>query len=306
MELETIAGDLLTKAIAPSTIRTYSRAISIYSEFTRKTYKSTLLFPTPLSTLLTFIAHLFVNQCSSSSILTYISALSYVNKLSANEDNTTHFLVKKLLKGVQRSAQSPDVCLPIEIDFLGKILDNLHLTVSSHYKVLMFKALFALMFHAFLRAGEVTIRSKVLQLQDCSFTMRGQEVKDMIITISQFKSNTDQKPFRISIAPSFKSTHCPVTAMRDYLRVRKASEGPLFCLSPNTAVSRQLLSETLSTCLQSIGVNASRYKAHSFRLGSATTCAKLGFSDSVIQRLGRWKSDAFKRYIRVPCFSSPS
>ena len=39
--------------------------------------------------------HLFVNQWSSSSILTYISALSYINKLSASEDNTTHCLVKK-------------------------------------------------------------------------------------------------------------------------------------------------------------------------------------------------------------------
>jgi hypothetical protein len=41
-------------------------------------------------------------------------------------------------------------------------------------------------------------------------------------------------------------------------------------------------------------------KGHSFRIGAATAAAIQGASDEDIQRMGRWKSQAFKRYIRIP------
>jgi hypothetical protein len=42
------------------------------------------------------------------------------------------------------------------------------------------------------------------------------------------------------------------------------------------------------------------YKAHSFRIGAATHAASRGYSDQDIQIMGRWHSDAFKKYIRIP------
>lgn len=43
-----------------------------------------------------------------------------------------------------------------------------------------------------------------------------------------------------------------------------------------------------------------RYKGHSFRIGAASHAADRGLSDAQIRALGRWKSNAFQRYIRVP------
>ena len=50
-----------------------------------------------------------------------------------------------------------------------------------------------------------------------------------------------------------------------------------------------------------------------FRIGAASHAAECGYSETQIRLLGRWKSDAFKKYIRLPslqstptCFSSPS
>ena len=46
------------------------------------------------------------------------------------------------------------------------------------------------------------------------------------------------------------------------------------------------------------GLDTRSYKGQSFRIGAASHAADKGFSDAQIRTLGRWKSDAFKIYIR--------
>ena len=52
-------------------------------------------------------------------------------------------------------------------------------------------------------------------------------------------------------------------------------------------------------------LDPSRYKGHSFRIGAASYAADRGFSDAQIRMLGRWKSNAFLRYLRVPNLKVP-
>ena len=58
--------------------------------------------------------------------------------------------------------------------------------------------------------------------------------------------------------------------------------------------------EQLTACLSHAGYDCSQYKCHSFRIGAATTAATRGFTDAQIQTMGRWRSAAFRRYIRIP------
>ena len=48
------------------------------------------------------------------------------------------------------------------------------------------------------------------------------------------------------------------------------------------------------------GIEDSRFNGHSFRIGAAITAAQQGLEDSLIQTLGRWRSDAYKIYIKLP------
>ena len=54
----------------------------------------------------------------------------------------------------------------------------------------------------------------------------------------------------------------------------------------------------LHKCLSVCGLDSSRYKGHSFRIGAASLVVEKGLSDSQIRAMGRWNSNAFRKYIR--------
>ena len=46
--------------------------------------------------------------------------------------------------------------------------------------------------------------------------------------------------------------------------------------------------------------NYTSFKTHSFSIGAASSYFEKGVSEQDIKKLGRWKSDTFKGYIRLP------
>ena len=115
------------------------------------------------------------------------------------------------------------------------------------------------------------------------------------------QSKTD--PFRVGVQAYLGATQsdvCPVKALLDYIQVRSPDPGPLFVFQSGKLLSRQDLVRNLHEALVREGIPASNYKGHSFRIGAATTAARCGLEDSLIQSLGRWKSTAYLSYIRIP------
>ncbi len=75
------------------------------------------------------------------------------------------------------------------------------------------------------------------------------------------------------------------------------------------AKSKVLLSkflQQLSLVFRSCGLDSSKYKSHSFCIGAATFAADCGFSDTQIRLMGRWKSDASRKYIRMSNITTSS
>lgn len=95
---------------------------------------------------------------------------------------------------------------------------------------------------------------------------------------------------------------CPYQALTDSLNLRKhhSPESLLFFLMDNTPVLRQYFTSQLQLALKFGNLNLSKYQAHSFRIGTATSAAAIGYMDIKIQNMGRWRFNAFKKYIRIP------
>ena len=95
-------------------------------------------------------------------------------------------------------------------------------------------------------------------------------------------------------------TLCPVAYLQRYFSARGATPGPLFCFADGSPVKTSQFTQQLQQALNFCGLDSTKYKSHSFRIGAASLAAEKGLSDAQIRHLGRWKSDAFKLYIRQP------
>ena len=159
-----------------------------------------------------------------------------------------------------------------------------------------------------MRVGKITLTTSTgggSPFQICQLTQlvdENQKVVALKCTFSDFKHNYNQRPFSLVIG---RQIHfCPVQVLLDYLSRRGYSPGPLFISGDGSLVSRAAFTEKLSMAIKYCGLDPSRYKGHSFRIGAASHAADAGMSDAQIRALGRWKSNAFQKYIRIPSISS--
>ena len=225
-----------------------------------------------------------------------------MHKLKGFRDPTQAFLINKLLTALSRQG-SCDIRLPISRPVLHELVGSLGHTTSSAFQRTLYSAMFLLAFFGFFRIGELAAKSTnsggaVVQYNQLHFLTQKGNVHMIKIRITQFKYNTSNRPFDILIEREVSSPFCPVQAMLNFCKNRGHQPGPLFCYTDMSPVTVSQFNAVLHRCLIFCGLDTSRYKGHSFRIGAACYAADKGFSDAQIRALGRWKSDAFKLYIR--------
>jgi len=210
-----------------------------------------------------------------------------------------------MLKGYGKLASSVDGRLPITLPILHKILALVSDLSLSSYEQCLFRAMCSCAFYAFLRVGEMTVtpnNSSFLSINNLAKLVNADNcVISLKITFRNFKHSYNQPP--VSVIIQRGSSFCPVQIILDYLQCRGNSPGPLFTMG-GLPVTRQYFCGLLTMAIKRCGLNPARYKGHSFRIGAASHAADRGMSDAQIRALGRWKSNAFLRYIRLPSLSS--
>lgn len=253
-----------------------------------------------------FIAYMYQHQYAASTANTYVSALGYCHRLAGVNDPTKVFWVLEMLKGYGKLGSRVDTRLPITLPILRNIMQQTPTLCSSEYRAYLFKAMCTTAFFAFLRIGEITCcpRSpnvlqidQVVKLVDNAGTITG-----LKITFANFKHSYNRP--NVTLTLNRRADICPVQSLLDYFTCRGVSAGPLFRTRDGLAVTRKLFTDYLATIFRACGLDSTKYKGHSFRIGAATFAAECGYSDAQIRLMGRWKSEAFRKYIRCPSLGS--
>ncbi|XP_076114389.1 uncharacterized protein LOC143082555 [Mytilus galloprovincialis] len=262
------------------------------------------VWPPPPSHIVLFIAYLSLKGRAHKTVSCYVTAIGFRCKVLQSQfmDYSQNFIIRKMLEGLKRSKFSKDKRLPITSELLTRIIEKLPSVCYSAYESLLFAAAFSVAFHGFLRVGEL-VYTKLGQAQNI-ISIHGTQIlwgaKGEFIRLHLTHSKGDQTGKGISIdIRKTDSTVCPILLLKRYLRVRPIKNVPLLCHLGGKCVSRYQFSGILSKALNVIGIDSSGYKSHSFRIGAASEASAKRISNEEIMKLGRWKSGAYRSYIRL-------
>ena len=215
--------------------------------------------------------------------------------------------LERTIHGIKRDHNEPErrIRTPLICPHLLSILYHLRLDT---YDNIVLQAAFTLAFAAFLRIGEFTYLDADKQLGHTFsrwFLTKGsihvaQDASYLELTIHASKTDPFRKGIMLTIAAT-NDLACPVHSMRKLQAIDShcPPHAPLFCVGKHDPYSflREYIVQRLQELAATAGLEGDNWNGHSFRRGAATWAAQVGISDTEIQVLGRWRSDAYKAYI---------
>lgn len=263
-----------------------------------------------LSYFITFCVRIL--RLRSTSIRLYLAAIRFYCLTHGMHDPTRHwtgarlFSIHTLLHAADKLRSAPRRSrLPVGVPLLSRLCSLLDGTFFDRYWDSLLAAVFSCAFFGFLRCGEFTTNHfnprYHLSLSDLRWSTRQ-------ATLFLKTSKTDRTHRGVTLRLSAVATRfCPLRLLRRYLLCRSAlfpdfskSSTPLFLMPSGRALTRSAFVSRFRQLLRALGVNPLLYSGHSFRIGAASAAAAAGLPPYLIQALGRWTSDAYRRYIILP------
>lgn len=231
----------------------------------------------------------------------YISAIRSRRLMEEGLQIGNNFLLSRLLKGYAREFATHSqsvVKLPITINLLTQMITSLpHVTMSSH-ETILYTAMFSVAFFGLMRIGEITSSAHSLLVNNVHF-IPSKNSYNLSLTTSKTQQVFKGYAQNVTLTQHPSQIICPVSNLSRYLTWRPQTSDPsLFVHGGGGPVSRASFSAMMLKALQVANVQTSSYSTHSFRSGGATELFMNGASEQQIKNQGRWKSDAYKTYVR--------
>ena len=257
-----------------------------------------------------YASHLADNNLAPQTIKLYFAAVWNVQIAMGLPDPREHSslpLLKRIQTGISRlhaqKGLKQRIRLPITAPLLRQIKSALEHSESADR--VTWWAICCTAFFGFFRLGELLVDKPTAFCQATDLAWGNvsldNQANPRMICIHLKKSKTDQfgKGSDVVLGWTDKDL-CPVAALLNFVIIWGTQPGPLFIDSKKEVVTKSRFIAELRNILRALGLPQDDYAGHSFRIGAATSASLMGMEDSVIQILGRWRSDAFLRYIHTP------
>lgn len=270
----------------------YNRILNDFARFLGFSSISHIVKPFSELDILRYIAHLYISGFACPSIVSRLSAITFWIKCNQWPLVTQSFSVSRAIRGVRSlSSHSPKLKFPITPDVLRLLCQSIHKAGFTFPDATRLLSMFTLAFYAFLRVGELCGSRHAIQIQNISLCD-----SYLSIRFPSFKFSAGRCP-NVFI-PACPNLLCPVRALSSYLCLRGVNSGSLFIDSNKEPISVARFRSELARVVQAANLASRGITPHSFRVGAATSAAALGIPEETIQRMGRWSSRAFMRYIK--------
>ena len=235
-----------------------------------------------------WVASLSRQKVSYSSILTRLSAVRHKWKKLKGDRKLSSQRLTLMLKGLKRKSSKRPEKNPVTMSHL-KRLHNAANRLGKD-RACLFKAMSTLAFFGFLRPSEFCISRSKHHLHRKDVRL-GKSGKSCRINFRSFKHSDGTRVVKIE-----EQAQSPISIMkilRSYLDRTPIAQPhqPLFDMTLKEF--RSLLQELCEEA-----AIKSKITPHCFRVGGATWANQQGWSDARIQHHGRWKSTAYKSYIK--------
>ena len=255
-----------------------------------------------------YAGYLIDSGFQSSTLKSYITAIKKTLESDGYEWQQDK-LKLTLITGICRNLNDTvKIRLPIGNGLLELFLFEIERKFTEnnqYYLEIMYKAFFLLLYYGLFRVGELATGRHPVQARDVH---QSTNRKKLLFLLRSSKTHgRESRPQKVEIEgdPNLfacKNYYCPYLNTRDYLNARgcyiELTE-PLFVFSDGSPVKPTNVRKLMKEIISAINLDPRFYNTHSFRIGRATDLYKAGYAVDVIKTLGRWKSNAIYKYLKL-------
>ena len=270
-----------------------------------------------------FVGHLIETKKQSSTVRSYISAVKAVLKMHNIRIQEDEYLLASLTKACKLKNDKFRARLPIHKSMLAVLLNHTHAHFLEHnqpFLVTLYCTIFSTMFFGMFRVSEVVTgehpvracdvhirqnKNKILFLLRSSKT-HGESLFPQMVKITSMGNAKVSGKIGVKDQSKGKKCRnqlpCPYNLLRKYLKMRGGfcSEAePFFIFRDGSPVLHSHVHKNLKCIIKVSGFDNRFYRTHSLRAGRSCDLYNLGVSVETIKKLGRWRSNAVYRYLKM-------
>ena len=304
--------------LAKSTWSSYRTAAKMLQRCGQET-NTNMTFPLSEGKVLTFMAWMIARNLSANTMESYIAGIRQThlsNGVCLPILRTP--IVKQILEGkkhedsIAKKLEKKPIRLPVTPDILKLLKYEIKRSLLAPEMKLLLWTVATVAFAGAFRIHELLAR--VEGTFDPSFTLLSKDVISRSLNINkekvqilQFRIKSEKKD-RIGADTIVDVYHsggplCPVNAYNKWNKLRKnwGNHMPAFMDDKGKPLTGAKFNQYLKSFLgKYLDYKKGSISSHSFRAGLTSLIAKLGFTESDIQAIGRWSSQAYTAYIKLP------